>query len=235
MAFYLIGLIMAVIALIGMRKHGRKGILVLALIGLLINSLAFIGLFSLIPVLKRVKAAAVGYSESQLQAMPDVFPGSIKIIDKTRGFRFELPSGFRQFDPNTPASFNIYSYVMVNKDGSNVTVMVQRLNGLLKNKKFNKQQASDSLSKNLPPGSHVEFSEETWQSHTLNCFCTEIPLSTGNAVVWAVQVPLAQEAIQINIGCQASGKISARMFLKQILQSLKGKSNWDSPPASPGE
>jgi hypothetical protein len=228
-ALFIIGLVMAVIALIGMRKHGKKGILGYAVAGLLINGLVIAGTITLIPALTKVKKAVSGYSVKQLESMPDVFPGSIRIIDDKRGFRFELPQGFKEFDSSTASPLNIYSYLMVIKDGSNISVQVQHLNGILKNEKLDKKQATDSMLKVLPQGSHIEFSEENWKSYTLESFCTEMAFSTGKGVVWTVQVPLAREAIQISVGTSLQNKDEARKVLKQVLESLKGKSNWDIP------
>ncbi len=51
--------------------------------------------------------------------------------------------------------------------------------------------------------------------------------------VCVVQVPLAREAIQINVGGPAERDWQCEELAALLLNSLKGLSNWDLPPHFP--
>lgn len=230
-ALFVAGLILAIIALLGMRKYGKQGILGFALAGLLINGFIVASTIVLLPVLKKAAQAqreALGYSEQELQSFPDVIPDSIRIIDKKLGFRFELPNGFEEFSADDAGPVvTLYSYRKAVDNGTAFVVQIQQLGGTIKQEKLDRRAVYNLLEKILPVGSRVEMIEEKWGRFTLEGFRAEITFENSKAISWIIQIPLARRAIQVNVAGPPQFADESRAILKQILESLKGKSNWD--------
>jgi hypothetical protein len=233
MAILWVGLLSAITGLIqGIRIRG-KGTVWCALAGLILNagvlSLAFID----IPAFAVIAGRSGRATLVQLNAIPQVFRDSFPIFDPDYGFRLELPKGFVKNPAGKPAPMVIHSYVRYDAGGApHIMVNISRLRGILapKNGKLSTRQLEEfkqGLRKNTPNAVLLKVEQEQWKSHTLDVFLIEMPHQGQTMRVWSVHVPLAGEAIQIQVGGTMDVEDQCRQVLVHLLKSLQGNSNWD--------
>jgi len=224
------GLVLALIALRGVRKYGAKGIRSPAIAGVVINGVlllvSIVGLIVLLPALSRVAALQnAGYMRAEMEAMPEVIPGSHKVLDEAIGFRLEIPGGFvantESLPPNT-----MYSFMRTDADGRNFVVNVNRLGGRMSGP-MTAQDISD-MQAALPAGSELQRGVLPWKTHTLEAFAMQVPVNDLIACSHFVQVPLNREAIQIAVGAPAQLTSECRHLLALLLTSLQGLTREDA-------
>lgn len=230
-----IGFILAVFVLCRIKIYGKKGVLGWAVAGAAVNGLLIAAFLALLPAMIKVKrhfAEVYGYTQEQMEKMPEVIPGSTKIIDNTIGFRIEIPQGFEPFLAAESSTKTMYSYRMLQTDGSAVAVGIMRLKCKIGQVALG-PEALESIRMASPEGAKISASKQRWGDYTVDVIRTEMDKQGQKVVALVVQIPLAREAIQIYIVGSLQYERQCLDLLSDLLKSLKGKSNWSTSLQQP--
>ncbi len=229
-AVILAGFVLAIIALIGSLKQGRKGGKGLAVAALGINGALLLGAAALIPALMRVaRVQNAGYTVREMMAMPQVIRGSRVILNEPLGFRIEIPGEFLD-NPQPQPPRMLYSFLCPDMKGNVTCINIERLGGRLRKEPLGSEFYAGIRSQ-LPPDARVERAPASWETHELDAFGSQFSMAGRTLCAWVVQVPLAREAIQIGVGGPAESGEDCHQLLNQLLAGLKGRSNWSLPSA----
>jgi hypothetical protein len=213
-----------------------RGIIVIfiAIAGLLLNAGILAPVFGVdLPIFWGVAGRSNPVTLVQLNSHPQVFENSQTVIDPKFGFRFELPVGFIKNPNHAPASRTIHSFVLASKNEPvKITVAIDRLRETLPPRK-DKPSVDDiekfkkEIHKSSPYAVLAGIEQTHWKSLTLDLFLVETPEKGDMVSAWCVNVPLAKEAIMINVAGLKGAENQYRNVLDYILKSLQGDSNWD--------
>ena len=224
--FIVTGFAMAIVALMAMRKHGRKGLFGYGVAGVLINGTILASTVAVMPfyfqLAQKMKA---GITEQEGNSFARVFPDGRLIYNERLGYRFEIPNGF--FD-NPEAKANPifeYAFLRQNEDGSRTAISIQNLGGRIGREPW-RLEDTEKMKARLPSGSKLELLKGQWGGFDIEGFQQTIPVEGGTVSVCAFQIPLAREAIQVNVGGPIEREEELREIAQVILKSLYGKSNW---------
>lgn len=224
-SLFVIGLVLAIVALAGMRKHGRKGIFGKALVGVIINGLILTLMAALVPPLMKIKAGLGPLSTERLQAMPTVFDGYTVVIDKELGFRMEIPPEFQEYPNQQGMKLPVIHTFARELDGGTVqAIQVNRLPGVIGTEEFSD---IDVVKRTLPPGASVIHKSEQWGQYRVDSFVLIIPNGQTESTVLMAQVPLVMNAVQIIVTCPDGERENGRELLRKLLSGLKGRCSWD--------
>lgn len=224
------GFVLAIIALVGSLQHGHKAVACVAGTGLGINGVCLLGFMMLIPALAHVaRIRDAGYTLGQMESMPQVVPASRVVCNEAIGFRIEIPDGFTD-NPQPQPAHMLYAFLHVGAGEPTTAINIERLGGTIRPGPVT-SEFYEGLRRSLPPDAQVQQEKMPWKTHQLDVFGLEFSLSEGAVCTWSVQVPLAREAIQINVGGPMAAREECRALLRTLLTGLQGLSNWD-PPAS---
>lgn len=228
------GLVCSIMAFAGAAKYGRQGLLFPGLGGFILNGLligAILTVFALqhsIDTIQDQQQAAapvnpMRYTLEELEAMPDVRKDGHRIINAELGFRIELPSDYIAMESAGGEVDTIYSYAK-QAYGGVIAINIDRMHGTIGPEKMPESEFQQ-LRQQLPAGSQVEKISVLWNTHELEGFKMVL---TGKmeGTFYSVQIPLAGEAIQINVGGSNMFAQKYPGLLKQLLASLKGKTDW---------
>ncbi len=226
------GFLSAIVGLIkGLRGRGKVAVWC-SLIGLLLNGGVITLNFGAVSFIRSMAGRSSRTTLVQLNSMPQIFSNSVPVFEPRFGFRLELPKGFIKH-PNPPPGRNvIHSYIRYSAKGMpEVVVNIMRLHGTLALRKGKPsveqlEEFKRAMRKSLPHALLVRVEQEQWKSHTLDVFLAEMPSQGEMTSLWSVQVPLAGEAIQIQVGGLKGGEDQYRQVLVHIIKSIQGNSNW---------
>jgi hypothetical protein len=217
-----IAVVSAAYALLAIKTYGRQGILVFAVFGLLINGLLIAGTVQKARV-NSTRPRVPPYTLAQMNNMLPVLENSLAIVDEDFGFRFELPAGFVE-NPQGKAMPNVIHAFILRSTNGNRVVVINRLGSLLE-PGIPPSVLMEKQEEQLPPGSRVEAFSANWGAY-------EIPgvkvLLQGEQRVLEVQLPLATEAVQLNIGGPETLKDDMHGLLNDILRSFRARSSWEA-------
>jgi hypothetical protein len=226
----LAGFILAIPALVGSLKQGRKGDKGLAVAGLAVNGAILLGTVALLPALVRVaRVWNAGYTVREMMAMPQVIRGSRVILNEPLGFRIEVPGEFLD-NPQPRPPRMLYSFLCPDMKGDVTCINIERLGGPIRQESLG-SEFDAGIRSQLPPGARIERASASWKTHELDAFGSQFSMGGRALCAWVVQVPLAREAIQVGVGGPAESSEECHQLLNQLLTGLQGRSNWGSPPA----
>ena len=229
----LAGLVFGIMALVATKRHGREGIFGRAIVGTTINGIIVISWVIFFPwMIKEIeKDKAVqqremaGLTEREANSFVKVFPEGRLIYNERLGYSFEIPRGFSD---NSKTKANLmfeYSFIRQNPDGSTTAITIQNLGERI-GKEPLRQEDAKKMTGQLPPESEVKLVKGRWSGFDIDGFQSRIAMRGGTLSVCAFQVPLAREAIQVNVGGPVKREAESRQIAEMILNSLHGKSNW---------
>jgi len=218
----LVSLILAIIALCGIRRHGKKGIKGYAMAGLILNGVIILvaigGTILLVPALRKVKETfGAGYTRAEMEAMPEVIAGSHKILDETGGFRIEIPP---DFTPNPEAIPPQMVCSFIHTEEKPMVINIVRLGGRILGSVT--PQEMDAMKSQLPEGAEIERGVARWGSSQLDAFGVRFVSDDTILYTHFVQVPLVREGIQISVTGPAHRIDDCRDVLDLLLTTLKG-------------
>jgi hypothetical protein len=229
------GLLFAALGFIqGLWGRG-KCVILFALTGLLLNG----GVFTLvfrpdysIFVHQFMKGRSGRATLVQLNCMPQVFKGSFTVFDPQYGFRLELPEGFVKNKDSAPARGTIHSYIRHGSGNKPDTIVnIKRLYITLLPRKG--KPSVDELEnfkrekrKSFPHAVLVRVEQEQWKTHTLDMFLAEMPVGGEMQSEWSVQIPLAGEAVRLEVSGLKGYEDQYREVIIYILKSLQANSSW---------
>jgi hypothetical protein len=219
-----VGFILALVALRGVRKHGKEGIRRPAIVGLVVNgtliAVSLVGMAVLLPALKKVaRLQNAGYTRTEMEAMPEVIAGSHKIFDETLGFRLEIPHEFSE-SPDAPGPDTLYSYVRPGLVEPGLAIVVRRLGGRIPEQVPTPDL--DTLQNDLPAEAQLRLSTCSWKTYSLFVVTAQYPAHETMMCSCSAVVPLCREAIQVMVVGPASRESQSRELLGTLLTSLKG-------------
>lgn len=224
---YCLGFIFGIIALFGIRKHGKKGILGRATAGVIINGLILIFFIYITGMTRKVKSFAEPYTEAQLRAMPDVIAGSTSLIHPELGLKIEIPPEFIKNPLEQPQAENLIdSYIKKYDDNTILMINIKYLNGTIGREPLNINDI-DKTRYMLPANAIIRIRNELWGKYNISVLHVQYPVGDNVFVVYTSQVPLVQRAIQLEIGGSLARENEIYQTLQQVMSGLRGKSNWD--------
>ena len=160
-----------------------------------------------------------------MKAMADVIPDSQKILNDALGFRTEIPKDYEKNERDSQGKDILYSYIRIREDGEVFTFNIQRLRGRIRDESIREEDIA--LIKNAyPPGAAVETFDTLWQDYILAGYTVSFRLGDLDITSHSIQIPLAREAIQMNVGSSSLCHQESKVLLRTLLRGLKGISNW---------
>ena len=151
------------------------------------------------------------------------------IRDTHRDFTLELPEGFVPApDVLRRKPDMLYAYALGRRDsnGVSITLMIERLGRTL-------EQGQRLQRSHIPKDLAGELMTAQWNELTLDGFLAQKKYGHRTYLAYHVQVPLKQEAIQLELVGPATRKEELDAILRQVLDGLQGQSNW-TPVAAGG-
>ncbi len=206
------GVLSGVIALLGMRRYGRKGILSPAIIG--------IGLWVLLIALALVSVIIVKRSGvhrcSTVLAPATHALSATRVVDRETGFSFDLPEGFQPFpSADAPKGFR-YAYFRAKTGEANRVLLVRNLGGWLPREHLKPEQ--------LPAGKLL--TSVSWRGLSVDGITAREVVQGVDYLSLNIQIPLRREAIQLTFGAPYNAFLELRHVAEQVLSSLEGETNW---------
>jgi hypothetical protein len=218
-AFVITGLLAGIIALFGIPKYGRKGLLAPALTGIILW-LALIGIA--IPpflVARKMALQRKSLSEQFQKTPPTHLPDALRVQDAELGYSFDLPAGFQALsDAQRPKEFRA-AYIKRASDGTSSIVLVKALGGLIS--PFKRMTAQS-----LPPEKHLTLAPFTWRGMAVDGVRLPEKTVQGEFITFNVQIPIQKQAIQIGFGGAASQEAQSHALAEQVLATLDAPVNW---------
>jgi hypothetical protein len=214
------GVLAGLISFFGIPRHGRRGILWPALIGLFLWG----GMTAMaIPTFHRIQKRAMELQARATAQTPAVLtPGAIRLEDKELNFSFDIPEGYEPFlESKKPASCK-HAYGQENEYEPLRILMVMDLGKGLPRRRIQ--------SRDLPPSTPEKslsvaapFSWRGIEVDAVRVLETQGPLKY---VTFQIQIPLRGRAIQIGVGGQGHAENAIRRLADQVLASLEGTPGW---------
>lgn len=144
------------------------------------------------------------------------------IVDDANGFTLKLPEGFVANAELKKAAPNIiHAFVLGDSSDDELDIMliIERLRGTL-----GRERLSD---KDFPPGFKGRRFSAKWQGMDVDAFSVPEELGDLKTVTYNVQIPLKKAAIQIKLFGAVDRDKELTALRTEILQGLKGESNWN--------
>jgi hypothetical protein len=205
LGLYVMGLILGVVALFGMGRHGRKGILVRAVLGVCLNG-AMLGLIaSMIVAMGQMRARAAERLAEQQNVAPFTFAAPERFVDYPEG-KQAFEDALYSYTESAPPVGKRALFVIVEDMGG--TIKYEDLSGLAKGRE------------------NVDLFHEPWQGHRIPVFEIRENPNGMPFVTYNAQVPLLPHAVQIKVMGTADRKDDLLRVLRDVLKGTKGTSNW---------
>jgi hypothetical protein len=231
--FILFGFVFGMVALLGTKNHGKEGILGKAIAGTCINGVIILCMLIAIPgfmgAAQRAKEmperGVAGLTEKETNSFNRIFPDGKLISNPRLGYSFEVPRDFSD-NPKAKTSPMIeYAFIRQNSDGTRTAITIENLGGTIGRDSLRPEDAK-KMAGQLPPGSEIKLVKGQWSGFAIDGFRSRIAVRGETTSVSAFQVPLAREAVQVNIGGPIKREAESQQIAAMILNSLHGKSNW---------
>ena len=130
------------------------------------------------------------------------------------GYRFTVPEGFTAFpEARQQDVVDCWSEPAA---ASGLILCVQRLHGVLPREGLRQQD--------LPPSARLMHFP--WKTFSIDGLRTDTTESGGPVVVFAAQVPLRKEAIQLIVTGPGDQAARAEAIMTSTLATLEGETNW---------
>ncbi len=150
------------------------------------------------------------------------------VADPKLGFTLKLPTDFvprPDLVGATPDIVHAFQYGEATEGEIAVLLLIEKLGGVIGRERLSSQD--------MPPGFNGDLFVTTWQGFEIDGF--EVPESVNgvDAITYNVQIPLKREAIQVKLFGPVKREEVLRALLRQVLDGLKGESNWLAAAAPP--
>jgi hypothetical protein len=201
---YVVAFILGIVALFGIRKHGRQGILVRAVLGIMINGLIIVFAISLIPMMATARERA-----RAVQAERDIKP-----------FTFAAPAGFTVYPEGRnmfPEALHSYIKGDVDFEQPWIFLVVEDLGGRI---------GKEDPTPFLQGRDDVSLLHETWQGHRLPVIEIRETQDGVRLLTYNAQVPVLPKAVQVKVMGLADRKTELQTVLREALDGIAGSTNW---------
>lgn len=214
------GLLLGVTSLFGMVKHGRKRILLPALVGMSIPlALSVLAL----PNVYHARQRALRH---ELPEAPVHSTTARLLKDEALRFSMDIPDGFVEWNAGGLAQNIAHCYSRaLPGTASRLVVSVQRLNGVIP---FNEPLRREDVVNHALPGTKLDLTKKNWRGLSVDTFIAKTVQSEVGMISYGAQIPLVPRAIQINVAGPASQESEIAKLVDEILMSLEGTSNWET-------
>jgi len=222
------GVMSGIIALFGVRRHGRKGILWPALTGLGIWFLLFALAALALPTLSRARRLAAAQRPASLLPVRHIATATSQ-RDTELGFAFDLPEGFQPLPTASIPKVSKYAYIKPCNDGSKLILFVQPLGGTISREHIKVEDVRRSAERLVPPGAPVPSITMTtfsWRGIQLDGIVSASKIKNVDLLSFTVQIPLRKQAVQLEATGVALPDRQVRELLDQMLSSFDGETNW---------
>lgn len=214
-----IGLVSGIIALTGLPRHGRKGILWPALTGISIWVLLFV---MAVPTFLRARERALQAKARSAAAAKRPaaihIAGADQVQDSEVGFSFDLPEGYESFPKESMPGGYSHAFLRQTPGEINRLILISRLRGIL--------PPQQHLSAADVPSATAKLTRFNWRGIEVDGFRVPEKVQGMDYLTFNIQIPLRKQAIQIGIGGPMEAEEQLRKVAKQLLESLDGETNW---------
>jgi ribosomal protein L40E len=218
--FFVAGVIAGIVALCGMGRYSKRGIIGHALAGIMVSiPLVFIGLVH--GFLAFVHNAAL-LPTAHLSPAIHSPSAARRLKDEQLQFSIDIPQGFQDFPELKQTPEVAYSLIRRSPDGKTVAVItIERMNRpLLRTQRLTPAQ--------LVPGVGGQIARRKWRGLDIDVVLSS--LKDGDAIVHTYQffVPLRPKAIRLTVaetGPESDLQALSRLA-DTLLASLDGETNW---------
>lgn len=190
------GLIFGIIALFGIRKHGKTGILWRSILGLLLNGFLIVSALLVFQSLSNIKKKL-----------------------KTPQYSFSPPTSFVEY-PEGKQQPNIVSSLIKGDskdDIPDIICFLEDLGGRIK---------QEDLSKYIGNRTDVTLIKMKWKGRTIDVFRIEEQLQGIEFLTFNAQIPLIPRAIQVKLVGLKSMEKELIEDLQSIISGIDGNTNW---------
>lgn len=216
----LLGITAGCIALFGVRRYGRRGILWPAITGIGLWLL----LFALaIPVFLQVKRIAEVRRLATLRKAPPLKPathadGAVRVTDSDIGFSFDLPDGYQAFAPSAKPPEYSQAFIKPQDASMAWVLLVKPMKGTLGSEPLRAEE--------LPAGHNASLHPFSWRGLRIDSIRLGEKMEGADYVTFNVQIPLRKQAVQLGFGGPANEEVQLRALVEQVLSTLEGETNW---------
>jgi hypothetical protein len=154
--------------------------------------------------------------------------GAANVRDDARGFRFQVPPGYREYPegtaPNAP-----YAFIRGQpEDGRTAVIRVEVLGGTIGREPLDHAIVERAAARAVEgTGVHItsfDYRTVKWRAFDLELVAMRARRGEQSVVTLSTQVPLAKQAIQLTV--MGFDEEEPAADLRAILASLEGRSNW---------
>ena len=210
--FIIGGLVFGIVALFGIRKHGRRRILAPALVGVGMN--LFLIVVGALPVLHHVATRA--------RLQPAVHSSSAYLLKDDRlRFSVDIPEGFSDYPEGkqSPTSMHVFVKGVLGGGEALTVINIERMGGLIpKNKPLRREE--------LPFEFRGELTRRNWRGLEVDTIVAQVEQNGLRMIVYTMQIPLRPTAIQLSVGGPESKREELGQLVDTLLASLEGETNW---------
>lgn len=213
------GVLSGLVALFGIPRYGRKGILWPAITGVVL----WVGLTALaIPTFNRIQKRALEARARATAQTPAVrSTGATRVEDAELGFSFDLPEGYIAFPEHAKPAGIKHAFAR-ELPGENARVLlVKPLGGTLPRQKMRPGDLPPDT-----PARSLSLTPFNWRGIEVE---GARMLETQDAlkyITFQIQIPLRGQAIQLGVGGALESEAEVREIANEVLASLEGQHSW---------
>ena len=207
------GIILGIVALIGIGRYGKKKILWPAIIGICLNvPLIVFGLTSVL---------FVAVSNVHVRLEPAVHAASAHLLkDERLQFSMDIPENFQEYPDAKAHPNDEYAYISRSEDKKTAYIFIIQSQDFLLPRTYGVGQ--------LEPDFKGEIVHPTWRGVTINATIETAVKGEFTLVTYDILVPLRPKAIRLMVyesGPNAK-RSEAEALADKLLSSLEGETNW---------
>lgn len=213
-ALLVTGVAGGVIALCGIRRHGRRGLLWPAVIG--ISLWGLIGA-SMVTALNFMRE----YSAQQLQARfhPAIrTPGGLRIENAEIGYAFDAPPGFVHADRAGVDASVLEFLILETPDQPNLVLVVKTMGRALSMRPLPRSA--------FPPNENLAVMTVDWRGLRVTGIRLVEFIERERHVTYSAILPLHPVSIQVSATAPATEESRTILALAAVVRSLEGTPNW---------
>ena len=235
------GILCGIIALFGIRRHGRKGILGPAIVGLVLWAVSLLlGTFAIKEIrdtVIRMKASASSSvapassspgSESasdstpksvSITQTPPVYPdGSTRVEDKEFGFSFAVPEGYSVATEKNPDDRHAFKRKLMTE--ATRSIVIRKLNG-----DYSRRIATAKDFPAPPAGHAITSLTFDWRGREVGGTRSLDPRLAKPFVVFNIAIPLRKQTLLLEVGGAVESEPVIREVIEQVLASVVEESS----------
>lgn len=146
-------------------------------------------------------------------------------------FSFSLPSGYEVFAQDRGAPNLLYSYARGKPgDGSFALLQITSMGGTIGREDLIRETVERAAHESVKGTgivlTHFEYRKTRWKTFLLDLVVTSATHDGHQQVILGTTVPVAKDAVQINLLGPAADEPKLLADMEELLASFDGKTNW---------